>query len=54
MWLLFFLLRDCSVFNFTIGGQRTSDEDEPRFANPHHHPSRDLSIVTKRSKVVIK
>lgn len=41
----FFLLRDC--FNFTTGGQRTSDENERCFANSHHHPSRDLSIVTK-------
>lgn len=41
----FFLLRDC--FNFTTGGQRTSDENEQHFANSHHHPSRDLSIVTK-------
>lgn len=41
----FFLLRDC--FNFTAGGQRTSDENERCFANSHHHPSRDLSIVTE-------
>lgn len=53
-FFFFPLLRDCFVFNFTTGGQRTSDENEWCFANSHHHPSRDLSRVTKRSKVVIK
>lgn len=54
MWLLFLLLRDGFVFNFTTGGQRTSDENERCLANSHHHPSRDLSTGNKRSKVVIK
>lgn len=53
-FFFFPLLRDCFVFNFTTGGQRTSDENKRCFANLHHHPSRDLTIVTKRSKVVIK